>query len=68
MSRFKEILKCVFILLMTLVLATGCASSKNAYVKKKKKVSIVNTSQLGRNRYFFSNDYQKKLTKNYNKR
>jgi hypothetical protein len=47
----------------------SCASSKkNPYYEKRKTASHVNTSQVGRNKYFFSTGYQKKLTKSYKKR
>jgi hypothetical protein len=47
----------------------GCATSKkNSYLSKKSKAaSYINTTQLGRNKYFFSPKYQKKLFK-YKKR
>ncbi len=57
----------IFILLMLLALA--CApTKKNPFYEKRKKSSQVNASQLGRNRYYFSKDYQKKLTKTYKKK
>ncbi len=44
----------------------SCASSnKNPYYEKKKKASHVNTSQVGRNKYFFTPGYQKKLGKTF---
>jgi hypothetical protein len=56
-------------LLIVLVTGSGCAAAKqNPYAKKRKSSSHVSTSQLGRNRYYFSTDYQKKLTKNYKDR
>jgi hypothetical protein len=51
------------------MMVSSCAPSrKNTYYQKRKKNSHVNESQLGRNRYFFSPEYQKKLNKNYKKR
>jgi hypothetical protein len=68
MSKSIKILKYFFIFLF-IVLVTGCASSqKNTYVQKRKKASTVNASQLGRNRYYFSSGYQKKLITNYKKK
>lgn len=67
MSKFLNILK-YFLILMLIALATGCATAKNPYMEKRKKASKVNTSQLGRNRYYFSTGYQKKLVKSYKKR
>jgi hypothetical protein len=51
------------------ILSGACAPSrKNPYYQKKKKSSQVHASQLGRNKYYFSKEYQKKLTKNYKKK
>jgi hypothetical protein len=68
MSKAIKILNygCVFILI---VIFTACApAKKNPYYQKRQKSSQVNASQLGRNRYYFSKDYQKKLTKTFNKK
>lgn len=63
--RFLSIL----LLLAVIVIADSCASTKkNTYYQKRKSASKVNTSQLGRNRYYFSSGYQKKLITNYKKK
>jgi hypothetical protein len=68
MSRAIKILYCSFIFLL-IVLFTACApAKKNPYYEKRKKGSQVNASQLGRNKYYFSKDYQKKLTKTFKKK
>ena len=69
MSKAIKILK-YLVIFISIAIITGCASSKqNPYYKKRQKASRVNTSQLGRNRYYFSTGYQKKLYKSYkNKR
>jgi hypothetical protein len=68
MSRVIKILNYSFIFLL-IVLFTACApAKKNPYYEKRKKGSQVNASQLGRNRYYFSKDYQKKLTKTFKKK
>ena len=68
MSRLIKILNYSFIFLLVL-LFTGCApAKKNPFYEKRKKASQVNASQLGRNRYYFSKDYQKKLNKTYKKK
>jgi len=67
-ANVVRILKYVllFVLIFTL---TDCASSKkSSYASKKSKSSKVSTSQLGRNKYYFSPGYQKKLSKSYKKR
>lgn len=65
MSKTIKILK--FLLIIVLIaLASGCSPArKNTYYKKRQHASKVNTTQLGRNRYYFSTGYQKKLVKNY---
>ena len=67
MLKTIKVFKILFIaLLIVLVTGSGCAATKqNPYAKKRKSSSHVSTTQLGRNRYYFSTDYQKKLTKNY---
>jgi hypothetical protein len=47
----------------------ACApAKKNPFYEKRKNGSKVSASQLGRNKYYFSSGYQKKLKKNYKKR
>ena len=65
MSKAIKILKLIFIVIV-IALFTECASAKkNPYFEKRKQSSRVNMSQLGKNRYYFSSGYQKKLNKNY---
>ncbi len=53
----------IILLLSAIMVMPGCAStSKNTY-KSARKSSYIDTSQLGRNKYFFSKKYQKKLYK-----
>jgi ABC-type Fe3+-citrate transport system substrate-binding protein len=57
-----------FLLFLLIIIVSACASSgKNTYYKKKKS-SHVHTEQLGRNKYFFSPSYQKKLSTSYKKK
>jgi len=68
MSKIKRILKYSLIFLVIAIFA-GCAPSrKNTWVAKRKEASRVNTSTLGRNRFFYSTNYQKKLQKNYRRK
>ncbi|MBE0675715.1 MAG: hypothetical protein IH591_13725 [Bacteroidales bacterium] len=54
----------LLIAVMILIVVAGCASSKkNNWIKERKRSGYVNTSQLGKNRYYFSSSYQKKLGK-----
>jgi PBP1b-binding outer membrane lipoprotein LpoB len=65
MSKTLKIFSYIFILII-IMLFTACApAKKNQYYEKRKKSSQVNASQLGRNKYYFSKDYQKKLTKTF---
>ncbi|HDZ41980.1 MAG TPA: hypothetical protein ENH59_09940 [Bacteroidetes bacterium] len=55
------------ILMIIVILMTSCfASRQNPYARKKRN-SYINATQLGRNKYFFSNEYQKKLKRSYRK-
>ena len=68
MERTLKILTLTFGLIL-LALFISCASSKkNPYYEKRKKASHINTTQVGRNKYFFSSGYQKKLSKSYKRK
>jgi hypothetical protein len=68
MQKLINILKSGLIIIFLLALtAPGCAVKKNPWMKKKSQASKVNSTQLGRNRYFFSTGYQKKLQKSFKK-
>jgi hypothetical protein len=68
MPKAIKILKYIFIFLIIAVLA-GCApAKKNTYYAKKKKASKVNNEQVGKNRYYFSPGYQKKLNSTFKKK
>ena len=63
----KSLLLLLFLFLM--IFSPGCASSnKNPYYEKRMKASETNTTPLGRNRYYYSKNYQKKLTKSYKRK
>jgi hypothetical protein len=68
MSKAIKILNYIFILFLIAIFTACAPAKKNPYYEKRKKSSHVNASQLGRNRYYFSKDYQKKLTKTYKKK
>lgn len=68
----KKILKIGYtglvIAFIALFSLTGCATArKNPWQKKRAKASQINSSQLGRNKYYFSVGYQKKLSKSIRK-
>jgi hypothetical protein len=65
MSKFTRILKFSLIFLVIAIFSECAPSRKNTWVAKRKEASRVNTSTLGRNRFFYSSGYQKKLYKNY---
>jgi hypothetical protein len=65
MARAIKILK-YFSILFLIAAATACSpNKKNTYYQKRKTASKVNTEQLGRNRYYFSPGYQKKLNSTF---
>jgi hypothetical protein len=67
MPKSINILK-YFLVLILIAAFTSCAPvKKNPWAEKKKQASKVHASQLGRNKYYFSTGYQKKLVKNYKK-
>jgi hypothetical protein len=68
MSNANKILKYIFILCLIAIFISCAPAKKNPYYEKRKKSTQVNASQLGRNKYYFSKDYQKKLTKTYKKK
>jgi len=51
----------IILFLAALLLMPGCASSKKNVYQASRRNSYIDTSQLGRNKYFFSKKYQKKL-------
>jgi len=69
MPRLVQTMKVlVFLLILVLFTGTGCATTnKSSGFNKKKQASHVNASQLGRNKFYFSTGYQKKLSKSYKK-
>jgi len=68
MSNFIKISKYLLIIFLILFACSCAASRKNPYYKKKKAASHINTEQLGRNRYYFSPGYQKKLNSTFKKK
>jgi len=68
MHETVRILKYVVMFIFIAILTSCVPSRQNPYYKKRNEASKVNTSQLGRNRYYFSSGYQKKLVKSYKKR
>jgi len=68
MSKATKIFR-LFLMFLLIALVTACApAKKNTYYKKKKQASKAKTEQLGRNKYYFSPGYQKKLNSNYKKK
>lgn len=51
----------IILILSAILLMPGCAASKKKAYRNVRKNSYIDTSQLGRNKYFFSRQYQKKL-------
>jgi hypothetical protein len=68
MERIGKIITLFFSLLIISLMLSCSSSRKNPYYDKRKKASHVNTTQVGRNKYFFSSGYQKKLYKGYRKK
>ncbi|NOY35994.1 MAG: hypothetical protein GXO83_00285 [Chlorobi bacterium] len=56
------------LLLFLLILPLAACSSSGKTRKPKKKTTMINTTQLGKNKYFFSAKYQRKLSRSRKKR
>jgi hypothetical protein len=57
-----------FLLFSGIIIGSSCAGSKkSSYSTRKSQTSKVSASQLGRNKYYFSTNYQKKLKKGFKK-
>lgn len=68
MQKHIRILK-YFLIMLLIALLTGCASVRqNPFDHRRKKASKTNTLTVGRNKYFFSTNYQKKLGRTYKKK
>jgi hypothetical protein len=68
MSKANQILKYIFIFFLIAIFTACAPAKKNPFYEKRKKSSQVNASQLGRNKYYFSKEYQKKLNKTFKKK
>jgi hypothetical protein len=68
MSKTIKILNYIFIFFLIAIFTACAPAKKNPFYEKRKKSSQVSSSQLGRNRYYFSKDYQKKLNKTFKKK
>ena len=60
-------LKYLAIVFLAILMAACAPAKQNPYAKKKRKTHV-QQSQLGRNKYFYSTGYQKKLKKSYKKK
>jgi uncharacterized protein YceK len=68
MSKIAKILQYVLVFLL-IILAGGCASAnKRSWQKKRTTAARSNTASLGRNKFFYSTNYQKKLGRTYKNR
>lgn len=68
MSKAIKIIK-LFFIFSFIAIFTACApAKKNPFYQKKKKSSQVSSTQIGRNKYYFSSGYQKKLNSSYKKK
>lgn len=68
MSVTIKVIKYIFIFFLIAIFTCCAPAKKNPFYEKRKKNSQVNASQLGRNKYYFSPGYQKKLNKTFKKK
>lgn len=71
MSRISKIAQYGLILLLLAIMG-GCASSgktsRSDWEKKRRSAARTNTAGMGRNKFFYSTNYQKRLQQNYRKK
>jgi hypothetical protein len=64
MSKTFRTLRYSLIFIVSIVLSsTGCISTKKSWVLAKSEKSMCDLSRLGKNKYFYSAQYQRKLRK-----
>jgi hypothetical protein len=63
-----RIIKYVFAISLVVFFAcSGCASAKKNYLHSRRDESLCDLSRLGKNKYFYSASYQRKLTQSTKK-
>lgn len=62
----RRLLIPVLILLLVVTFLSGCAAKKNAY-REKRGLMLLENTQLGRNKGYYSKHKAKNLDKNYKK-
>jgi len=63
-----RIVKYVFAIFLVVFFAcSGCASAKKNFIHSRSEESLCDLSRLGKNKYFYSAAYQRKLTKSTKK-
>lgn len=68
MSKSIGIIKYAFVIFIFVFFTiTGCASTKKSVVFSKKNESLCDLSHLGKNKYFYSASYQRRLTRSTKK-
>jgi hypothetical protein len=65
MARLIKILNYILVFTVFAAFISCAPAKKNTAAAKRKKSSQVSSTQLGRNKYYFSPGYQNKLNKNY---
>jgi hypothetical protein len=68
MTKAINILKFSLLFLFLAMILSCAPAKKNTYYQKKKKTTHLDSERVGRNKYFFSPSYQKKLSKSYKKK
>ena len=68
MSKAKRVFQFLFLSLLIGIFTYCAPAKKNTYMERRKEGSQVNASQLGRNKYYFSSGYQKKLKKDFKRK
>jgi hypothetical protein len=68
MTRIKKIMSLVSLLcLIALLSGTGCAEAKRSKIIQKTRTDACDLSEMGKNKYFHSRHYKKKISKSTKK-
>ncbi|MDP4224705.1 MAG: hypothetical protein Q8868_15465 [Bacteroidota bacterium] len=68
MLILKKTLKYLPLLLILILFSSCSAERKNPYYTKRANTPQSHVNQLGRNKYYFSDSYQKRLNKSYKRK
>jgi hypothetical protein len=68
LSNTSRLLRYTFVFIIVVLFAgTGCVSTQKHIAQARKQESLCDLSRLGKNKYFYSSYYERKLSKSTKK-